>query len=475
MISVDQTASQQQLNPEVNGITTDYRVVQAVVNIINEINPSGVIYVMEGSAAGSTANNMSILYYDQITGIDSLICLEDACGNWGDTTSIYLQGISLPPDKVLYNGADNRYWLNKLYYDADVVISMPVLKNHLYTGTTGSIKNVGIGATPPTIYSIYPELLRSKIDHGNPNLHYWIHDYFMCRPVDFVIMDGLQSIQNGPVSNSTTPHISDDQMNMRMILAGENPVAVDNIAALLTGHDPELIPHLVTLHNDSLGCCDARLIRVDGIKVGDEKKDFEITGAGLLSKYYDFEAPTFSINECYVIDNQLHFSLTVDEEVTKAEVTIDGIYLNQIVVDSFEDFYIDLDTLEINPGTEVLVYAYDQYLNYSSQYVYPITLVPEEKQITDKIVLYNNSPNPFRNSTRITYELNERSKINLSVYDIHGNLVKILVNKEIKAGYHTVIWDGTNIKGDKIVNGTYFCRLSTSDGYIETKRMTFIK
>ena len=475
MISVDQTASQQQLNPEVNGITTDYRVVQAVVNIINEINPSGVIYVMEGSAAGSTANNMSILYYDQITGIDSLICLEDACGNWGDTTSIYLQGISLPPDKVLYNGADNRYWLNKLYYDADVVISMPVLKNHLYTGTTGSIKNVGIGATPPTIYSIYPELLRSKIDYGNPNLHYWIHDYFMCCPVDFVIMDGLQSIQNGPVSNSTTPHISDDQMNMRLILAGENTVAVDAIASLLTGHDPELIPHLVTLHNDSLGCCDARLIRVNGIKVGDEKKDFEITGAGLLSKYYDFEAPTFSVDGCYITNNKLHFFLGVDEDVTKVEVTIDSIYLNQIVVDSFEDFYIDLDTLEINPGTEVLVYAYDQYLNYSSQYVYPLTSVPEEKQFTDKIVLYNNSPNPFRNSTRITYELAEWTKINLSVYDIRGNLVKILVNKEIQAGNHTVIWDGTNIKGNKIESGTYFCRLSTSEGYVETKRMTFIK
>lgn len=476
VVSIDGTAAAQQLNPEVNGITTNYRVVQAVVNIINEINPSGVIYIMEGSADGSTAANMDSLNYDQITGIDSLICLEDACGAWGDTTSIYLQGISLPPDKVLYNGADNRYWLNKLYYEADVVISMPVLKNHLFTGTTGSIKNVGIGSTPPTIYSPPGIILRWIIDHGEfgtprTNLHHWIHDYFMCRPVDFVIMDGLQSIQNGPISNSSTPDISYDQMNMRMILAGKDPMAVDAIGALLTGHDPELIPHLVTLHNDSLGCCDARLIRVNGIKVGDEKKDFVITDSGLLSKYDDFEVPTFSINECYVIDNQLHFFLTVDEEVTKVEVTVDGIYLNQIVVDGFEDFYIDLDTLEITPVTEVLVYAYDQYLNYSSQYAYPVSSVHEEGQITDKIVLYNNNPNPFRNTTRITFEITEITKINLSVYDIHGNLVKVLVNKEIKAGSHTVIWDGTNIKGDKIVNGTYFCRLSTSDGYVKMKKM----
>jgi len=473
--SMDGTAAGQQLNPEVNGITTDYRVMQAVVNIINGINPSGIIYVMEGSAVGSTAATMNILNYDLITGIDSLICLDDACGAWGDTTSVYLQGISLPPDKVLYNGADNRYWLNKLYYEADVVISMPVLKNHLFTGTTGSIKNVGIGATPPNIYGVSSiDPLRWQIDHESPqqtNLHYWIHDFIMCRAVDFVIMDGLQSIQNGPTSTSSTPNISYDQMNMRMILASNDPIAVDAIASLLAGHDPELIPHLVTLHNDSMGCCDARLIRVNGIKVGDEKKDFEITNTGLLSKYDDFDAPEFLVDECHIADTMLHFLLTVDEEVTKVEVTVNGIYLNQIVVDGFEDFYIDLDTLEITPASEVLVYAYDQYLNYSSQYAYPITSVQEEKQITDKIIFSNIIPNPFKTSTRITIELTERTNINLSIYDIQGNLVKVLVNKEIKAGSHTMIWDATNIREAKIKNGTYFCRLFTSEGYVETKKM----
>nr|NQU91371.1 DUF362 domain-containing protein [Bacteroidota bacterium] len=465
------TAAGQQLNPEVNGITTDYRVMQAVVNIINEINPSGVIYIMEGSASGGTANNMVILNYDQITGVDSLICLEDACEVWGDTTCVYLQGISLPPDNVLYNGADNRYWLHKLYNEADVVISMPVLKNHLYAGTTGSVKNVGIGATPTTIYGNYPGYptnMRWYIDHNNPprtNLHYWIHDYFMCRPVDFVIMDGLQSIQNGPTSNT------DDQMNMRMILACKDPIAVDAVGSLLTGHDPELVPHLVTLHNDSMGCCDARLIRVNGIKVGDEKKDFEITDTGLLSKYDDFEAPDFSVDGCYITDNMLHFFLTVDEGVTKVEVSIEGIYLNQIVVDGFEDFYIDLDTLEITPGTEVLVYAYDQYLNYSSQYAVTITSVHEEKEIIDKMILCNNIPNPFINSTQITYEVSERTHINLSVYDIRGSLVIVLVNEEIPAGNHNVIWNGTNSKGDQVETGNYFCRLSTSDGLFETKKM----
>lgn len=422
VVSVDGTAAAQQLNPEVNGITTDYRVMQAVVNIVREINPSGAIYILEGSANGSTANNMTILGYNQITGIDSLICLEDACGAWGDTTSIHLKLVSLPPEKVLYNGANNRYWLYKLYYEADVVISMPVLKNHFFTGATGSIKNVGIGATPATIYANPGSILRWLIDHEDPprtNLHYFIHDYFMCRPVDFVIMDGLQSIENGPTSTPTTTQLSEDQMNMRLILACKDPLAVDAIGALLTGHDPELIPHLVTLHNDSLGCCDARLLRVNGIKVGDEKKDFDIDDTGLLSKYIDFEAPTFSVNECYVIDDQLHFSLTVNEEVTKVEVTIDSIYLNQIVIGDFEDFSLDLDTLEINANTEVIVYAYDHYLNYSSEHAFPVSSDPGEEIPTDNIVSVTVAPNPCSTTARIrvTRQVTRHSsRVTIKVY-----------------------------------------------------------
>ena len=97
VVSEDGTASAQQLVPEVNGITTDYRVMQAIVNIVRLLNPSGQIYVLEGSAAGSTAENMDILEYDLITGIDSMVPLEDVCGLYQDTTSIHLQGVSLTP------------------------------------------------------------------------------------------------------------------------------------------------------------------------------------------------------------------------------------------------------------------------------------------------------------------------------------------------------------------------------------------
>jgi uncharacterized protein (DUF362 family) len=386
VVSVDGTASAHQLNPEVNGITTDYRVVQAVVNIIRELNPSGKIYVMEGSAMGSTAANMTVLNYGQITGIDSMLCLENASGAWGDTTSVYLQGVSLPPGKALYVGANNRYWLHKLYYNADVVISMPVLKNHCYTGATGSVKNVGIGATPATIYAYSPDILRWRIDHENPprtNLHYFIHDYFMCRPVDFVVMDGLQSIQNGPASTGTTQLLSEDQMNMRLILAGSDPIAVD---------------------------------------------------------------------ECYLTDNQLHFSLTVDEEVTKVEVAVDSIFLNQIVIGGFEDFSLNLDTVEISTGSLVKVYAYDRYLNDSCETVI-VTTVPEGEISSNGSLLLDITPNPATGEVSVRYfvpvgrwqpvpesEASRGSAVGshviLTIIDLFGREVRALVDEAKSPGEH---------------------------------------
>jgi uncharacterized protein (DUF362 family) len=483
----DFTASQDTLVPEVNGIATDYRVIQAVVDVVREVNPTGEIYLMEGSGVGITSVNMSIVKWDEVTGLDSVLCLEDICGGWFDSTSVYLEEVSLPPGKALYNGADNRYWLNKLYLEADVLISLPVLKNHQSTGSTGAVKNVGIGATPPTIYGLgpqyqYPYERSESIDHGEygfprTNLHNWIHDYYMCRPVDFVIMDGLQGIQNGPLCHywlNYTNHISQDQMNMRLILASGDPISIDAIAALLEGHDPALITHLVTLHNDSLGCNDPRLIRVNGIKVGDEKKDFEINDSGDLSKYTDFQAPTFSVDSCYLANNEIHFNLTVDEEVNKVEVAIEGSYLDRIVVEDFDHFFFDLDTLVVDETTEIVVYAYDRYLNYSSRYVNPFTAIGDGSGAGPVIIphgfsLHHNYPNPFNPQTTISYTISEEVLVNISVYDMLGRKVETLVNKRQGAGYYRCTWNPKDA-----ASGISLYRLQAGD-FVETRKMTLLK
>jgi hypothetical protein len=276
-------------------------------------------------------------------------------------------------------------------------------------------------------------------------------------------MDGLQSVQNGPVSSTSTDSLSQDQMNMRLILASKDPVAVDAIGSLLTHHDPELIPHLVTLHNDSLGCSDARLIRVVGAKVGDEKKDFEISDTGELSKHSDFEAPDFTIDECYVSGPQLHFSLDVSADVTKVEVMIDSVYLDQIVICGFDNFNLNLDTIEINEESEITVFAYDQYLNYSSQVVSPVTKVPENKVSQGSIFLISISPNPFKSILTFTYRLNNSSEVIISIYDSQGNLVNEIVREQAD-GTHNVKWNAAGLPA-----GTYYCRIRAGEDICVSK------
>lgn len=89
------------------------------------------------------------------------------------------------------------------------------------------------------------------VNHDSSDLHKGIHDFYPCRPVDFVIMDGLQGIQNGPTpcyEVSGTSDIKQDQMNIRLILAGRDAVAVDTIEALLMNWDPLSVGHLCYLN-----------------------------------------------------------------------------------------------------------------------------------------------------------------------------------------------------------------------------------
>jgi uncharacterized protein (DUF362 family) len=66
-------------------------------------------------------------------------------------------------------------------------------------------------------------------------------------------------------------------MNMRLILAGRNAVAVDTIEALVMKCDPKLVPHLTKLEADGLGTTDTAKITVVGKQVSEVAKPFAVT------------------------------------------------------------------------------------------------------------------------------------------------------------------------------------------------------
>ena len=88
--------------------------------------------------------------------------------------------------------------------------------------------------------------------------------------------------------------------------------------------------------------------------------------------------------------------------------------------------------------------------------------------------LNNNYPNPFNPKTWLSYYLPKETYVRLSIYNMQGELVKILINDIQSQGLKIIDWDATNSKGNKVGSGIYIYNIRTSD-YQESKRLVFIK
>lgn len=96
-----------------------------------------------------------------------------------------------------------------------------------------------------------------------------------------------------------------------------------------------------------------------------------------------------------------------------------------------------------------------------------ITSIKDENlkgMIPKSIQLQQNYPNPFNSATRISFEIPERLKVRLEVYDIRGNQVKVLMNNSTSPGRHSVSFDAKDFS-----SGIYFYRLSTKYGQLNRK------
>lgn len=81
------------------------------------------------------------------------------------------------------------------------------------------------------------------------------------------------------------------------------------------------------------------------------------------------------------------------------------------------------------------------------------------------------SPNPFSARTVISYYLADAGAVKLSVYDIHGSMVKKLVDTRQEQGAQSVTWDATNEAGARVKPGLYLYRIQSGKS-VATGKMT---
>jgi hypothetical protein len=99
---------------------------------------------------------------------------------------------------------------------------------------------------------------------------------------------------------------------------------------------------------------------------------------------------------------------------------------------------------------------------------------PWEETPPAEFALFQNYPNPFNPETRITYCLPKESEIRLAVYNTLGQKVRILEEGRSSAGVHTVLWDGRDSGGARVMSGIYLCRLEAG-GKVFYRKMMLIQ
>ncbi len=95
-------------------------------------------------------------------------------------------------------------------------------------------------------------------------------------------------------------------------------------------------------------------------------------------------------------------------------------------------------------------------------------------QVPESFALLQNYPNPFNPETAIDFQIPRDSRVVLTIYDILGNQVRMLVDGQKPAGRYQAVWDGRDNAGRLLSSGIYIYKLKAG-GHSAVKKMSFVK
>jgi predicted outer membrane repeat protein len=100
--------------------------------------------------------------------------------------------------------------------------------------------------------------------------------------------------------------------------------------------------------------------------------------------------------------------------------------------------------------------------------------IPVEISRPLSFALGQNVPNPFNPQTAIRFTIPAPTRVQLSVFNTHGQIVRNLIDTDMSLGSHSVMWDGRDATGRAVSSGVYVYRLTTGN---ETKarRMVLLR
>ncbi len=83
-------------------------------------------------------------------------------------------------------------------------------------------------------------------------------------------------------------------------------------------------------------------------------------------------------------------------------------------------------------------------------------------------------PNPFNPSTELSFELNKSGPVSLRIFNVAGQCLQTLIDRELETGSISVSWNGKDFAGQTLSSGVYFARL-VADGAMQTTKLVMTK
>jgi uncharacterized protein (DUF362 family) len=168
------------------------------------------------------------------------------------------------PNGVGAFGEKPVYVMAKTVLDCDFLITVPVMKCHSMCGITGCLKNY-VGTAPRIAYTS-PGSFSNNDLHSKHSLEgrldSFIVDLAAFHPPDYSVLDAIRGLQY----NEHRIDRPDQEIRGNLVVAGEDPVATDALAASIMGFQPHDIDYLHMASRRQMGTMDLRQVDV----IGDE-------------------------------------------------------------------------------------------------------------------------------------------------------------------------------------------------------------
>lgn len=235
-------------------VTTHPLVLQAVIQWVKQFNPSK-IYVCDSSGSNQGVKEKTTEFALEKSGLKE-ICEKE------NVICIPFENTQTKKYKIKNSLVLNEIISSEILEEVDLIINIPKIKTHAFTGLTGSIKNMY-----GTVLEEQKIGYHRKFTSEDKFTSALVDVYSVSKP-ELTIIDGyLCQEGNGPSAGKV--------VKLDLILAGYDPVALDTLICKITGYNPKEILYIDKAERQGLGSSNLNDFTIKGEKIKDARRKFK--------------------------------------------------------------------------------------------------------------------------------------------------------------------------------------------------------